>query len=98
MENQDQLFLNDFQYDLPSPLIAQHPSDQRDQARLFARRANGESSHHHFMDLPEILPAGALIIVNDSRVFASRLFGNLPTGGKIEVFLLAPPVEGRATA
>jgi S-adenosylmethionine:tRNA ribosyltransferase-isomerase len=97
---QRELFLKDFQYELPSELVAQHPSQCRDDARLFVRLQSGESLHRQFKELPTLLPPGSLLIVNDSRVFASRLFGLLETGGRIEVFLLEKPIgfEARAMA
>ncbi len=80
-----------FEYDLPRELIAQEPLPQRDQSRLLVvRREEGTLHHHRFYELPEILPPGALLVVNDTRVIPARLWGEKPTGGRVEVFLVAP--------
>lgn len=84
------LTLNDFDYDFPERLIAQSPCAERDQARLLLRDADGTVRHAHIRDLTLEIPSQALLILNDSRVFPSRLFGHLPTGGRIELFLLEP--------
>ncbi|MEZ4813574.1 MAG: tRNA preQ1(34) S-adenosylmethionine ribosyltransferase-isomerase QueA [Bdellovibrionota bacterium] len=87
------LSLSDFDYTLPSELIAQQPLAKRDQSRLFIRHQDGRSQHMHFFQLADHLPSHSILIVNDSRVFASRLIGRLKTGGKVEVFLLEKPKE-----
>ncbi len=87
---------SDFEYELPPELIAQVPSEPRDAARLMVLRRTGEGlSHHHVRDLPAILTAGDLLVVNDTRVMAARLFGVRPdTGGRVEI-LLVRPLAGR---
>ena len=52
---------------------------------------------HYVTDLPELLPAGSLIILNDSKVFPGRLPAKLAGGGSAEIFLLEKP-KGRVTA
>jgi S-adenosylmethionine:tRNA ribosyltransferase-isomerase len=85
------LNLSDFQYELPTELIAQKPLQDRDQSRLLVRDRKGNHTDTHFNRLAEEIPNDAVIIVNNSRVFASRLIGKLSTGGKIEVFVLETP-------
>jgi S-adenosylmethionine:tRNA ribosyltransferase-isomerase len=85
-----------FDYDLPPHLIAQEPAPQRDQARLLvARRRDGSLAHHHFRDLPELLSAGDLLVLNDTRVVPARLLGRrVRTGGKWEGLFLRALPEG----
>ena len=87
---QSDLSLKDFDYELDPELIAQSPSEHREGARLLVRTKSGEMRHRLISDLAEEIPMGSLVIVNDSRVMNSRLIGKLPTGGKIEVFLMEP--------
>lgn len=89
------LKLTDFSYDLPKELIAQHPAEPRDHARLMMYdRKSGAVEHRHFYDLAEELHEGDVLVFNDSRVIPARLYGKrLPTGGKVEVLLLTPVAE-----
>ncbi|MBC8569572.1 tRNA preQ1(34) S-adenosylmethionine ribosyltransferase-isomerase QueA [Zongyangia hominis] len=81
---------SDFFFDLPQELIAQTPLEPRDHSRLLQLgRTSGEISHHHFYDLPDLLRAGDVLIVNDSRVLPARLYGaREDTDAVIEVVLL----------
>ena len=83
---------SDFDFELPPELIAQQPAEPRDSARLMVlRRATQTIEHHHVRDLPDLLAPGSLMVVNDTRVMAARLFGRRPdTGGSVEVLLLRP--------
>ena len=68
----------DFSFDLPSELIAQYPSDRRGESRLLVLdRSSGGMSHRMMGELPELLPHGALLVVNDSRVRKARLYGTV---------------------
>ncbi len=80
----------DFDYELPESLIALHPSDERDGSRLMVLDANGIDRHAAFRDLPEFLPARALLVLNDTRVIRARLQATRPTGGAVEVLLVRP--------
>lgn len=82
----------DFDFDLPAALIAQTPVEPRDASRLMVLRASaGSIGHQHFRDLPAYLTPGDLLVLNDTRVMAARLFGVRPdTGGKVEALLLRP--------
>lgn len=81
--------LSDFHYDLPTELIAQEPAHPRDHSRLMLiNRQTNEISHHHFYDLPKLLPPNYHLIANNTKVFPARLKGKKITGGSIEVLLL----------
>lgn len=85
----------DFDFDLPPELIAQQPAEPRDAARLMVVRG-GAVEHHVFRDLPEILRPGDLLVVNDTRVMAARLFGRrIDTGGGVEALLVRPLTDLR---
>jgi S-adenosylmethionine:tRNA ribosyltransferase-isomerase len=83
------LRLADFDYELPPELIAQTPADRRDASRLCVLPASGPVQHRAFVDLPELLPEGALLVVNDTRVVPARLWTKKPSGGKVEILLVA---------
>lgn len=86
--------VSDFDYELPEERIAQAPIEPRDAARLLVDRGPGESpEHRRVRDLPDLLRAGDLLVVNRSRVLAARLELEKETGGRVEVLLLEP-VEG----
>jgi S-adenosylmethionine:tRNA ribosyltransferase-isomerase len=79
---------SELDYDLPLELVAQRPAARRDESRLLAwSRAGGEPRHRRFRDLPAELPAGTLVVVNDTRVVPARLRLEAPRG---EVLLLEP--------
>ena len=78
----------DFDFDLPSELIAQHPAPTRDGSRLLvADRRTGTRSHQHFSDLPQLLRAGDVLVMNNSRVIPARLRGQ-KIGGEATAELL----------
>jgi S-adenosylmethionine:tRNA ribosyltransferase-isomerase len=79
-------------YELPQELIAQTPLAQRDASRLLVySRATGEVSHRAFGDLPSLVPAGALTVVNDTRVVPARIAIEQPRG---EVLLIERGEDG----
>jgi S-adenosylmethionine:tRNA ribosyltransferase-isomerase len=84
------MHLADFDYDLPAHLIAQEPCAERDQARLLVvRRGDQTLEHRTFVDLPELLNPGDLLVLNDTRVLPARLLGRRArTGGKWEGLFL----------
>lgn len=84
-------------YELPPELIAQKPPAQRGQSRLMRLElCSGWRSLHSFEQLPQLLPDGALLVFNDTRVSPARLLGRrLPTGGQAEAFILQPPLPGQ---
>ena len=79
-----------FNFDLPPNLIAQHPAPKRDESRLLVfQRPYGHISHRFFKDLPNLLDRGDLLVLNNSKVIPARLRGIKPgTGGAIEFLLL----------
>lgn len=75
---------------MPETLIAQEPAPERDQARLMIiDRQSGSIRHAVFNSLHQYLRAGDVLVVNNSRVIPARLTGLKPTGGRVEVLLLA---------
>lgn len=82
--------LSQFRFDLPDELIAKYPSKHRDEARLMVvHRKTGEIEHKLFKDVLDYYDDKDVFIMNDTKVFPARLYGNKEkTGAKIEVFLL----------
>jgi S-adenosylmethionine:tRNA ribosyltransferase-isomerase len=81
--------LIDYDYHLPEELIAQHPLADRASSRLLhLDKRTGDMQDRMFRDVADILQAGDLLVWNDTRVTALRLFGNKPTGGAVEALLL----------
>ncbi|HEV3096195.1 MAG TPA: S-adenosylmethionine:tRNA ribosyltransferase-isomerase, partial [Candidatus Dormibacteraeota bacterium] len=67
----------DFDYELPPELIAQHPPDERDAARMLVLDpASGDATHTTIRELPRYLDPGDLLVLNDSRVIPARLIGH----------------------
>lgn len=81
---------SDFYYELPDELIAQTPLEPRDSSRLMAvSRESGSITHDHFYNLCDYLREGDLLVMNDSKVFPARIFGERRgTGGSVEFLLL----------
>jgi S-adenosylmethionine:tRNA ribosyltransferase-isomerase len=78
--------LSDFDFTLPPELIAQHPAPERSASRLLD--GIGEQPVDRiFSDLPSLLRAGDLLVFNDTKVIKARLFGEKPTGGKVELLV-----------
>ena len=82
--------LSQFKFKLPDSLIAQRPSENRDECRLMVLDSKtGEISHKIFKDIINYFDEGDVMIFNDTKVFPARLYGNKEkTGARIEVFLL----------
>lgn len=82
--------LSQFNFDLPEELIAEYPSENRDEARLMVvHRDTGEIEHRVFKDIINYVDEGDVMIMNNTKVFPARMYGNKEkTGAKIEVFLL----------
>jgi S-adenosylmethionine:tRNA ribosyltransferase-isomerase len=98
----------DFDYELPEELIAAHPAQRRDEARLLHLRCDsGAITHGGIGDLPRLLRRGDVLVVNDTRVIPARLLGRrVPGGGRTELLLIrsvdtaepCPPApEGKAS-
>ena len=87
--------LSDFDYFLPKELIAIYPPRQRTSARLLkVDRQNGDLAHHHFFDLKDFLSAGDVLVLNNTKVIPARIFGQKPTGGRVEALILKKLEQG----
>ncbi len=82
--------LSHFSFDLPDELLAEYPSEHRDESRLMVlNREKQTIEHKYFKDLIDYFDEDDVMILNDTKVFPARLFGNKEkTGARIEVFLL----------
>ena len=82
--------LSQFKFDLPEELIAEHPAENRDESRLMVvNRKEGTIEHKVFKDVLDYFDDGDVMILNNTKVFPARMYGNKEkTGAKIEVFLL----------
>ncbi|MBF2008456.1 MAG: tRNA preQ1(34) S-adenosylmethionine ribosyltransferase-isomerase QueA [Chlorogloeopsis fritschii C42_A2020_084] len=85
--------LASYDYELPNELIAQNPAFPRDSSRLLVVNSpstgkNTEPLHYIFRDLPDLLRAGDLLVMNNTRVLSARLYGRKSTGAEVEVLLL----------
>ena len=78
--------VDDFDFDLPPALIAQHPAASRSGARLLDG-TGAPPVDRAFTDLPGLLVAGDLLVFNDTRVIKARLYGEKPTGGAVEALI-----------
>lgn len=87
---------DDFDYYLPEELIAQHPAEKRDHARLLVLdKETGETEDKYFYDIIDYLDPGDVLVMNDTRVIPARLFGHRESKEEsIEVFLLTN-IEGK---
>lgn len=78
----------DFDFDLPSELIAQTPLAERTSSRLlYLNKETGEILHKNFQDLPLFLRPGDLLVFNDTKVIPARFFVHKTSGGKVEILL-----------
>lgn len=84
------MLLEQFSYELPEELIAQEPIRERDKSRLLVlHKKTGQIEHRRFFDIVEYLEAGDLMVMNNTRVTATRLYGSkLLTGGSVEALLM----------
>lgn len=82
--------LSEFDFELPEELIANYPTDNRDESRLMVvHRETGEVEHKMFKDIIDYFDEGDVMVRNNTKVFPARMYGNKEkTGAKIEVFLL----------
>ena len=81
--------IEDYDYNLPEGLIAQVPAPERDKSRLMVvDRSSGSVTDRHFIELPELLLPGDLLVVNNTRVVPARLFGRKESGGRTEILVL----------
>ncbi len=84
--------LADYDFELPSRLVAQEPSPIRDQSRLFVLgRGSGETAHRSFYTIVEYLHSGDVLVINDTRVIPAKLTGHKASGGRVECLVLNYP-------
>lgn len=81
--------INRFDYDLPDGRIAKFPLAERSSSKLLVYRG-GENSEAHFADMGDVLPAGQLLVFNNTKVIRARIIMHKPSGARIEVFCLEP--------
>lgn len=92
--------IKNYDYPLPDERIAKYPLSLRDQSKLLVWHPSAELNadgtcvgtieEHHFFELPDQIPAGSMIVFNNTRVIQARLHFHKPTGGVVEVFCLEP--------
>lgn len=81
--------VSEFDYELPAALVAQEPLAERDASRLMLlERTTGALAHRSFRELPELLQAGDLLVLNDTRVVPARHDARKPSGGRVELLLI----------
>lgn len=88
------LHLDDYDFELPPSRIAQYPAGERTASRLLVWGPDG-FDHRHFADVVDLVRPGDLVVLNDTRVFAARLFGRKLEGeARVEVLLVQPAEDG----
>ena len=82
--------LSQFEFELPEELISKYPANHRDESRLMVvNRKEGTIEHKLFKDVIDYFEEGDVMMLNDTKVFPARMYGNKEkTGARIEVFLL----------
>lgn len=87
--NADIYNLDTYWFDLPEELIAKYPVEPRDMSRLLVLdKKTGHIEDHHFRDIADFLSAGDTLVINETKVMPSRLYGSKETGAKVELLLL----------
>jgi S-adenosylmethionine:tRNA ribosyltransferase-isomerase len=81
---------SDYAFELPPELVAQEPAAARDASRLLQLAPDGGITDHAFSELAALLPAGAVVIANDTRVIPARVCGHKRSGGAVELLFLEP--------
>lgn len=88
------MLLSDFDYELPEELIAQRPTERRQDSKMMVlERENHQILHKHFYDIVDLIDDNCVLILNNTKVMPARLYGYKDTGAKIEVFLLKEGVN-----
>ena len=91
MKDPKNIQIKDYNYPLSDDRIAKFPLAERDQSKLLIYD-RGEISERHFCDLPELLPEGSLLVMNNTRVIQARLFFYKETGARVEILVLEPAI------
>lgn len=82
------MHLSDFDYDLPSELIARYPLEKRSASRLLCLNPQtGAIAHRQFTDILTLISPGDLLVFNNTRVIAARLLGHKESGGRVEMLV-----------
>ena len=89
MKDPRSIQIKDYNYELDDERIAKYPLAQRDQSKLLIYD-KGEISERHFYDIPSLIPEGALMVMNNTRVIQARLFFYKGTGARVEILVLEP--------
>ena len=85
----DKFSINNYDYELPKELIAQVPSQKRENCRMMVLdRKTQAIEHKHFYDITDYFDENDVIVLNNTKVIPARLYGRKDTGANIEVFLL----------
>jgi S-adenosylmethionine:tRNA ribosyltransferase-isomerase len=92
------MHVSDFHYELPPELIAQQPAPRGTSRLLCLDRLSGDVADRRFEHLPQLLSAGDLLVMNDTRVIPARLYGAKDSGGRIEVLIERVQSDTRARA
>lgn len=83
------MLLSEFDYELPEELIAQKPTEKRQDSKMMVLdRKHHQILHKHFFDIVDLIDDNSILILNNTKVIPARLYGYKETGAKIEVFLL----------
>lgn len=90
--------VDELDYDLPAELIAQTPVEPRDHSRLLVVPPSGPFEHRRFAEIVDLIEPSDVVVVNDTRVRRARIAGRRPSGGRVELLVLAPGVDGTWTA
>lgn len=89
MNTEKKVLLSDYDYDLPKELIAQTPSEKRENSRMMVlNKRNQTIGHKHFYDITDYFNENDVLVLNNTKVIPARLFGYKETGAHIEIFLL----------
>ncbi|QFR48563.1 tRNA preQ1(34) S-adenosylmethionine ribosyltransferase-isomerase QueA [Sulfurimonas lithotrophica] len=87
----DPLLTSSYDFYLPDELIASHPANPRDHAKLLVyNRKTDKIIHTYFYELEKYIPKNCALIFNDTKVIKARLYGHKPSGGKIELLINRP--------
>ncbi len=83
------MLVSEFDYELPEELIAQTPSEKRDECKMMVLdKATQKIENKHFYDIIDYLDENCILVLNNTKVIPARLFGHKETGALIEIFLL----------
>lgn len=84
---------SDYHYDLPPDRIAQHPAGRRDASRLLVLHRDGTTEDRTFEDVVGLIPADAVLVVNDTKVIPARVRTRKDTGGNVELLFVEPTAD-----